>query len=329
MRIGFDGKRAVQNFTGLGNYSRYIVDILCQFYPENEYVLYAPKKRENKRLNKLTKQYRQLQLSYPTTSFWKKLSSLWRVLGVTRQLEKERIDNLGINGYQIIQKEQGFCFGMDAVLLSNFAQVKNGGRVLDLGTGTGILPILMEAKSNAAHLTGLEIQSEMAEMAARSVKLNHLEDKIEIVEGDIKEASAIFSHDSFDTITSNPPYMIGQHGLKNPSETKAIARHEILCTFADITAAAKKLLKNKGKLFLVHRTFRLSEILCQLSKDGLEPKRIRFVHPYIDKEPNIFLLEAVKGGKSRMTVEPPLIVYEKEGKYTEEIYKIYGMNPEE
>ena len=103
----------------------------------------------------------------------------------------------------------------------------------------------------------------------------------------------------------------------------------ILCTFADITAAAKKLLKNKGKLFLVHRTFRLSEILCQLSKDGLEPKRIRFVHPYIDKEPNIFLLEAVKGGKSRMTVEPPLIVYQKEGKYTEEIYKIYGMNPEE
>ena len=146
-------------------------------------------------------------------------------------MEKERIDNLGINGYQIIQKEQGFCFGMDAVLLSDFAQVKNGGRVLDLGTGTGILPILMEAKSNAAHLTGLEIQSEMAEMAARSVKLNHLEDKIEIVEGDIKEASAIFSHDSFDTITSNPPYMIGQHGLKNPSETKAIARHEILCTF--------------------------------------------------------------------------------------------------
>ena len=123
--------------------------------------------------------------------------------------------------------------------------------------------------------------------------------------------------------------MIGQHGLKNPSETKAIARHEILCTFADITAAAKKLLKNKGKLFLVHRTFRLSEILCQLSKDGLEPKRIRFVYPYIDKEPNIFLLEAVKGGKSRMTVEPPLIVYQKEGKYTEEIYKIYGMNPEE
>ena len=188
-------------------------------------------------------------------------------------MERERIDDLGINGYQIIQKEQGFCFGMDAVLLSDFAQVKNGGRVLDLGTGTGILPILMEAKTKAVHLTGLEIQPEMAKMAARSVKLNHLEE----------------------------------------------AKNE----------AAKKLLKNKGKLFLVHRTFRLSEILCQLSKDGLEPKRIRFVHPYIDKEPNIFLLEAVKGGKSRMTVEPPLIVYQKEGKYTEEIYKIYGMSPEE
>ena len=197
-------------------------------------------------------------------------------------MERERIDDLGINGYQIIQKEQGFCFGMDAVLLSDFAQVKNGGRVLDLGTGTGILPILMEAKTKAVHLTGLEIQPEMAEMAARSVKLNHLEDKIEIVEGDIKEASAIFSHDSFDTITSNPPYMIGQHGLKNPSETKAIARHEILCTFADITAAAKKLLKNKGKLFLVHRTFRLSEILCQDRKST----RLNSSHTDISRMPS-------------------------------------------
>ena len=244
-------------------------------------------------------------------------------------MERERIDDLGINGYQIIQKEQGFCFGMDAVLLSGFAKVKKGETALDLGTGTGIIPILLKTKTNGKHFTGLEIQKECADMAGRSVRYNHLEDDVEIVRGDIKEAADIFGAASFDVVTSNPPYMIGQHGLKNLSETKAIARHEILCTFADITAAAKKLLKNKGKLFLVHRTFRLSEILCQLSKDGLEPKRIRFVHPYIDKEPNIFLLEAVKGGKSRMTVEPPLIVYQKEGKYTEEIYKIYGMNPEE
>ena len=224
-------------------------------------------------------------------------------------------------------------WGLENDLLLPFkeqtAKVKKGETALDLGTGTGIIPILLKTKTNGKHFTGLEIQKECADMAGRSVRYNHLEDDVEIVRGDIKEAADIFGAASFDVVTSNPPNMIGQHGLKNPSETKAIARHEILCTFEDITAAAKKLLKNKGKLFLVHRTFRLSEILCQLSKDGLEPKRIRFVHPYIDKEPNIFLLEAVKGGKSRMTVEPPLIVYQKEGKYTEEIYKIYGMNPEE
>ena len=147
---------------------------------------------------------------------------------------KERIDDLGIRGYKIIQKEDGFCFGMDAVLLSDFASVKRGGKVLDLGTGTGILPILMEAKTEGSYFAGLEIQPDMVEMAKRSVKLNQLEEKIEIVEGDIKEASTIFSHDSFDVITSNPPYMIGNHGLKNPKEAKAIARHEVLCNFADI-----------------------------------------------------------------------------------------------
>ena len=248
---------------------------------------------------------------------------------ITNLKSDERLDDLQINGYEIIQHPGKFCFGMDAVLLANFARVKQKECALDLGTGTGIIPILLTAKTEGMHFTGLEIQEESADMARRSVAHNHLEEKVDIVTGDIKEAAELFGPASFDVITTNPPYMIGQHGLKNPSETKAIARHEILCTFADITAAAKKLLKNKGKLFLVHRTFRLSEILCQLSKDGLEPKRIRFVHPYIDKEPNIFLLEAVKGGKSRMTVEPPLIVYEKAGKYTEEIYKIYGMNPEE
>lgn len=244
-------------------------------------------------------------------------------------MAKERIDDLGIKGYKIIQKEQGFCFGMDAVLLSAFASVKSGGRVLDLGTGTGILPILLEAKTNGSYFAGLEIQPDMAEMAARSVKLNHLEEKIEIVEGDIKNASAIFSHDSFDVITSNPPYMIGNHGLKNPEESKAIARHEILCKFEHISGAARKLLKNKGVLYLVHRSFRLAEILDQLKRDGLEPKRIRFVHPYKDKESNIFLLEAVKGGKSRMIVEPPLIVYDTPNHYTKEIYEIYGMDSEE
>ena len=147
----------------------------------------------------------------------------------------ERLDDLGIKGYQIIQKKDGFCFGMDAVLLSSFVKVKKNGNVLDLGTGTGILPILMEAKTPGRHFTGLEIQSEMAEMAARSAALNGLEEKIEIVEGDITKASAIFSHDSFDVITSNPPYMVHDHGFRNSNDAKAIARHEILCRFRDIS----------------------------------------------------------------------------------------------
>ena len=166
----------------------------------------------------------------------------------------ERLDDLGIKGYQIIQKKDGFCFGMDAVLLSSFVKVKKNGNVLDLGTGTGILPILMEAKTPGRHFTGLEIQSEMAGMAARSAALNGLEEKIEIVEGDITKASAIFSHDSFDVITSNPPYMVNDHGFRNPNDAKAIARHEILCRFRDISGAARVLLKHSGSLFLVHRS---------------------------------------------------------------------------
>lgn len=244
-------------------------------------------------------------------------------------LPDERVDDLGIRGYEIIQKKQGFCFGMDAVLLSSFAQVKTGGKVLDLGTGTGILPILLEAKTKGESFTGLEIQNDMVEMATRSVLHNQLQEKIQIVEGDIKDASTIFSHDSFDVITSNPPYMIGSHGLKNEIKGKTIARHEVLCSFKDISTASRKLLKNKGKLFLVHRCFRMAEILKTLQDDGIEPKRIRFVHPYVDKEPNIFLLEAVKGGNSRIVVEPPLIVYKAKDQYTDEIYKLYGMEKKE
>lgn len=148
--------------------------------------------------------------------------------------ENERIDNLERNGYQIIQDAKRFCFGMDAVLLSGFARVKDGARVLDLGTGTGIIPILLEAKTGAAHLTGLEIQPDSADMARRSVKLNGLENKIDIVTGDLKEAGSLFDAASFDVVISNPPYMIGQHGITNPEDAKAIARHEVLCTLRDV-----------------------------------------------------------------------------------------------
>ncbi len=238
--------------------------------------------------------------------------------------ENERIDDLQRNGYCIIQDPDRFCFGMDAVLLSGFAAVKDGARVLDLGTGTGIIPILLAAKTKAAHLTGLEIQADSADMAGRSVALNELEEKINIVTGDIKEAEKLFDAASFDVVTCNPPYMIGQHGLKNPGDAKAIARHEILCTLEDVVEQTARLLVPGGKFFLVHRPFRLAEIIVTLKKYKLEPKRMRLVYPFADKEPNMVLLEAARGGKPRMTVEKPLIVYSRPGVYMPEIYEVYG-----
>lgn len=238
--------------------------------------------------------------------------------------ENERIDDLQRNGYQIIQDPERFCFGMDAVLLSGFAKVKAGSRLLDMGTGTGIIPILLEAKTQAFHLTGLEIQEESADMARRSVALNKLEDKITIVTGDIKEATDIFGAASFDVITCNPPYMIGEHGLTNLVKPKAIARHEILCTLEDVISQASKLLKPGGNFFMVHRPFRLAEIMVLLHEYKLEPKRMQLVYPFVDKEPNMVLIEANRGGKPRMKVEKPLIIYKEEGVYMPEIYDIYG-----
>lgn len=238
--------------------------------------------------------------------------------------EKERLDTLQRNGYVIIQNPEKFCFGMDAVLLSGFAKAGKGSRVLDLGTGTGIIPILMEAKTKALHLTGLEIQEESADMARRSVQLNGLTGKIDVVTGDIKEAGRLFPAASFDVITCNPPYMIGQHGLTNPDAPKAIARHELLCTLEDVLQAASVLLRPGGHFYMVHRPFRLAEILNGCVQYKLEPKRMQLVYPYVDKEPNMVLLEAVRGGRPRMTVEKPLIVYQAPGVYTPEIYDIYG-----
>ncbi len=237
---------------------------------------------------------------------------------------EERLDDLQRNGFKIIQNPGKFCFGMDAVLLSGFAKVKLGEKVLDLGTGTGIIPILLAGKTKAGHLTGLEIQEESADMARRSVLYNHLEDRVSIVEGDIKEAGQLFDLASFDVITSNPPYMTGNHGLTNPELPKAIARHEILCTLEDVIGTAEKLLKSGGKFFMVHRPFRLAEILVKLSQHHLEPKRMQLVYPYVDREPNMVLIEAVRGGNPRMTVEKPLIVYDEPGVYNKEIYDIYG-----
>lgn len=242
-----------------------------------------------------------------------------------RLKENERIDDLERNGLKIIQDKERFCFGMDAVLLSGFVgELKEGDRVLDMGTGTGIIPILLTAKTKASEFVALEIQHDSADMAERSVLLNNLENKISIVEGDIKEAANLFKKASFDAVTCNPPYMIGQHGIQNPESALSIARHEVLCTFEDVVSNAAAVLKPGGKFFLVHRPFRLAEIIVTLSKYKLEPKRMKLVYPFIDSEPNMVLIEAVRGGKSRITVEKPLIVYKEPGKYTDEIYEIYG-----
>ena len=236
----------------------------------------------------------------------------------------ERIDELQRNNYKIIQDPERFCFGMDAVLLSGYARAREGDRVIDLGTGTGIIPILMEAKTKASELIGLEIQPESADMARRSVELNHLENKIQIVTGDIKQASELFGAAVFDVVTSNPPYMTEHHGITNEKSPKAIARHELLCTLEDVIGQAAKLLRPGGSFYMVHRPFRLVDIMVLMREYHLEPKRMKLVYPYVDKDPNMVLIEALRGGRPRLTVEKPLIVYRESGVYTDEIYDIYG-----
>ncbi len=238
--------------------------------------------------------------------------------------EGERFDDLERNHYRIIQNPEKFCFGMDAVLLSGFVRVKEGENVIDLGTGTGIIPILLKAKTPGKHFTGLELQAESVDMARRSVAYNGLERSIDIVEGDICTASERFGASRFDVVTTNPPYMTGQHGIVNPELPKAIARHELRCTLEDVVREGARLLKPGGRFYMVHRPFRLAEIIQVLTRFHLEPKRIKFVHPYVDREPNMVLMECCKGGRPRVTIEAPLIVYTAPGVYSPEIYDVYG-----
>ncbi len=239
-------------------------------------------------------------------------------------LPNEQLDTL-INGTKIIQNPQKFMFGIDAVLLAHFAaaQVHHDNFVVDMGTGTGIIPFLLETSTKASQLIGLEIQSESADMANRSVKLNNLQNKIKIINGDIKEISSQFEKYSVNVVTCNPPYMINEHGKQNPNNAKKIARHEVLCNLEDVIKAAEYLLKPNGSFFLVHRPFRLTEIFSLLQKYKMEAKRMQLVYPFLDKEPNIVLLEIRKNSKPRLTIEKPLFVYETPGVYTKEINDIY------
>lgn len=237
--------------------------------------------------------------------------------------EFERVDDLHRKGYLLIQDPKRFCFGVDAVILAGFSNVKKGEKALDLGTGTGVVPILLEARTRGEHFHGLEIQEESAEMARRSVALNQLEEKITIDTGDIKTVDTLYPCGSFDVVTSNPPYMNQGTGAKNDFAPKAIARHEILCTLEDVVKGAAKMLRYGGRFYMVHRPNRLTDIMNTLRTNGLEPKVLRFVHPYADKEPTMVLVEAARGGNPFLRVAPPLVIYEEKGKYTKEIMEIY------
>lgn len=241
--------------------------------------------------------------------------------------EEERLDDLQ-NGYKIIQDVNDFCFGIDAVLLAWFARVKPEDNVLDMGCGNGIVPILLRARNENIHITGLEIQERSASLARRSIAYNQLEDVISVVTGDLKEAAAIFGKASFSVVTVNPPYMTGGHGLVNTRKSRTIARHEVLCSLEDVISQAAAVLEERGRFYMVHRPFRLAEIISLMVKYHLEPKRMQLVHPYMDKEPNLVLIEGLRGGNARINVERPLIVYREPGVYTDDIYRIYGRTGE-
>lgn len=237
-----------------------------------------------------------------------------------------RLDEISQWGIKIYQSPKKFCFGIDAVLLADYAKdsIRKDQNIFDLGTGTGIIPLLMCAFNGDANYTAIEIQEESALMAEKSVEMNKFQDKIKIVTGDVKDVPSMFPSNCAKIVTSNPPYMINEHGKQNPSDYKAIARHEVLCDLDDVVKAASHLLASEGHFFMIHRPFRLSEIFVTLTRYKLEPKRMRLVYPHADEEPNLVLIEAVKGARSRITVEKPLIVRNSDGSYTDEINLIYG-----
>jgi len=236
----------------------------------------------------------------------------------------ERIDDLQLDGLRIIQNPNGFCFGIDAVLLSNFAKVKKNETVVDLGTGTGVIPILLSGKTKASKLYGVEVQSEVADMARRSIKLNNLGKKIEIIEDNLKNVFTHLGKGKIDVVVTNPPYFSSGDAIINPTSYKAISRHELLCDLEDVVSVSSGLLKHGGTMYMVHRPHRLVDILCSLRKNRLEPKEIRFVHPKRSKKPNIVLIKAVKYGNPELKFMDPLVVYEDDGSYTSEIYDIYS-----
>lgn len=236
----------------------------------------------------------------------------------------ERIDDLERDGLRLIQNPDKFCFGIDAVLLSDFAKVRAGETIVDIGTGTGVIPILLTSKCpGAKKYIGIEIQNDMADMAKRSVELNGLSNKVEIIGDNVVDSAKYIANQTVEVVTCNPPYMNDDQGLKNDNESISIARHEISCSLDDIICQANRMLKSRGRLYMIHRPNRLVDLITTLRKYKLEPKKLRMVHPYVGKEATMVLVEAVKGSNAFLKVEPPLVVYKTPNEYTDEIYKIY------
>ena len=243
---------------------------------------------------------------------------------MTDILSDEAVDDLQLNGLRIIQKKQGFRFGVDAVLLSDFAAQTKSKSTLDLCTGNGIIPILLSAKCDTQKICGLEIQADICDMAKRSVELNGLSPRVEITQGDLKNASEIYGRGSFDKITCNPPYMKSGAGLLNDADAKIIARHEIMCTLEDVIRTSAELLTPSGKLFMVHRPSRLADIICTMREYKIEPKLLRLVCPAVGKPPNLVLISGAKGGNAELKCLPPLYLFNADGTETEELKKIYN-----
>lgn len=238
--------------------------------------------------------------------------------------ENERIDDLEYKGLKIIQNKKGFCFGVDSVLLADFAKdIKNNSSVVDIGTGTGIISLLLSKKTSLKKIYGVEIQEDVAEMAKRSVELNKLEDKIEIINSNIKDVFKYIEPYSINSIVTNPPYKKADTGLRNLDKTQVISRHEVECNLEDIVAVSYKLLRDLGEFYMVHRAERIVDIMVLLRKYKLEPKKIRFVHSKANEKPTLILVKAIKCAGEYLKIEKPLVIYREDGEYTDEILKIY------
>ncbi len=240
--------------------------------------------------------------------------------------ETERIDDLQFKGLRIIQNEQKFCFGTDAVLLSHFVGLKKGDSVVDLGTGTGIIPILLAGRMTQICITGIEIQEDMVQMARRSLVLNGLSDRVSILHGDIRHCADILGKGKHHLVISNPPYMKAGSGLVNPKDDMAIARHEVLCTLGDILDVASKLLVQGGRFAMIHRPERLVDILAGMRQRKIEPKRIQLIHPSFGKAPNLVLVDGMLHGRPSLLWLPPLYVYNEAGEYTDALRRIYHLD---